>query len=138
MTEPTRSTFPESTRIRALGLIRFALLLGVLMFGAAVWWAHRQTPLPPNPALTPDGLRALVIVLGIVAIVVMSIMRVLGARSTDARRRATFGIIAWAAAEAPALAGGIYYFAFADPRWYAAGLIVLVASFVAVPIRPPS
>lgn len=127
----------EAERLRSLGLIRVALLLGVLMFGAVTWWQSRQAP-PAPTTLTPTELRGLVLGLAVVALITMIAVRVLLGRVREARRRGTLCIVAWAAGEAPALAGGVYYFAFHDPRWYVVGLFVLITSFVVVPLRPAS
>jgi hypothetical protein len=44
-------------------------------------------------------------------------------------------VIGWAAGELAALAGGVHYFLTNDPQWYGTGVLVLVASYVVLPIR---
>lgn len=136
MTEPEPRLPSDGERLRALGLVRFALLLGVLMFGAVTWWENRQALPQVGPALSEHALRVLVLALVAVAIVAMLVVRVLLARERSVRRRGALCLVAWTGGEAAALAGGVYYFVFHDPHWYAVGLIVLVASFVVVPLRP--
>ncbi|HEX6534651.1 MAG TPA: hypothetical protein VF041_08635 [Gemmatimonadaceae bacterium] len=133
--EPPAPT--EAELLRPLGLVRIALLLGVLMFGAVIWWNSRQAP-PAPTTLTPTALRGLVLGLAVVALITMIGVRVMLGRVRGARRRGTLCIVAWAAGEAAALAGGVYYFAFHDPQWYVVGLFVLITSFVVVPLRPAS
>lgn len=138
MTEPAPRPPTDAERLRTLGLIRVALLLGVLMFGGITWLENRQALPAVGPALSSHALRVLVIVLVAAAVAGMLVVRVLLAREANVRRRGALCIIAWAGGEAAALGGGVYYFVFHDPRWYAVGLLVLVASFVVVPLRPIS
>lgn len=136
MTNPRLISDDDAARVRALGLVRIALLLGILLFGALTYVVHRQSaPLPPTPgALAP--VRLMVMIVMAAALVGALVMRVQIARVRDAARRAPLQIITWAMGEAAALAGGVYYFVAGEPRWYLIGVLVLLASLVVVPLRP--
>ena len=129
MTSPQRG---ERTPAQ-LAIIRMSFLGGVLLFGAVIWFLHRQ------PGYVPDGSMArmrpvipmimLAFIAGIVGI------RIYLSRVTDPNQLGTFQLIAWAIGEAAALLGGVYYFNTDDPRFFMIGLFVMVASFIVVPLR---
>ena len=128
----TNPRIPDRTAAQA-GIIRMALLGGVLLFGGVVWFLHRQ------PGFIPDGsmaqMRPVVpfILLAFIAAIVA--VRFYLSRVTDEAQLRTFQLIGWALGEAAALFGGVYYFNTDDPRFYIMGLFVMLASFIIVPLR---
>ena len=119
-------------QVRAI--MRMSFLAGVLLFGAVVWFLHRQ------PGYVPDGsmeqLRPVVpfILLAFIAAIVAVRVFYL-ARVTDPAKLHTGQIMGWAIGEAAALFGGVYYFNTDDPRFYIMGLFVMLASFIVIPLR---
>ena len=134
MTGPARRPGPGPEA--SLALIRIAMLVGVLTFGGVIWYLHRQPAYAPAPPT--EGLQRLTraldyVMIGVVAALVA--LRVATGRTRDAARARSLTIIGWAAGELAALAGGVHYFLTNDPRWYGIGVLVLIASYVVLPIR---
>ena len=122
----------EQQRDAALFLVRVSLFLGVALFGGVSWFLHHQgAPLPPAvPGLVYVPMVA--VPAGFLGIVLVRMVR---SQRTDPRQRASLALIGWALGEAPALAGGVYYYMSGDPRWLFIGTFVLLASFLLLPIR---
>lgn len=126
-------TAPRQRPEAALAVIRIAMLSGVLVFGAVVWFLHRQPRAgPPAEGVAQMG-RALPIVFGAV-IAALVALRALTGRA-DAGRARALTVVGWAVGEFAALAGGAHYLLARDPQWYAVGVLILVASYVVLPIR---
>jgi hypothetical protein len=114
-----------------LALIRIALLTGVLTFGAVTWFLHRGGGwTPADPARVRVLLRTPGLILWALVIAAVAFLRVRWSRLADDSARAATSIIAWAAAESVALFGAAYYLLSGDPRWYTAGLFLLLVSFM--------
>jgi hypothetical protein len=122
--------------ILRVGMIRFAILLGVLLFGAVAWWMRdgRSATPPPNPDfLTGLGpFPALVMIAALAAVIALRVVR---GRTRDAAQRRKLAIVALAPGEAAALFGAVGYFLAGDSRWYLAGMFVLAAAVVLFPLR---
>ena len=58
--------------------------------------------------------------------------------NADAGRRGRLGIMAWVMAEMPALWGAVYYWASDDPKWFIAGVAMLLISFLLFPLKERS
>ncbi len=119
-----------------VALIRFAIILGVLVFGGVAWWMRDGSGAspPPNPSFFA-GLGifpALVVGAALAAVVVL---RLVWGRATDPVRRRMLSIVALAPAEAAALFGAVGYFLSGDSRWFLAGMFVLAATVVLFPLR---
>jgi hypothetical protein len=116
-----------------LGIVRMAMLGGVLLFGAVTWFLHRRPGYVPLGGM--DGLRPfLPLIMVIAALGVIGIRWYLSrVRSDETVRNAQLG--AWTLGETAALSGGVYYFTNDDPRYYIVGLFVMLASFIIVPLR---
>lgn len=129
MTNPP--TAESDTRV--LGLIRMSFLTAVLLFGAVVWFLHRQPGYVRDGSLEP--LRPVIpfILLGFVAGIIA--VRVYLSKVTDPAQLRSFRIIAWAIGEGAGLVGGVYYLNTDDPRFFIMGLFVQLASFIVVPLR---
>ncbi len=115
--------------------IRFAMLLGVLLFGGVVY-ASRLSP--DAPTLTPDRLRQLrTIGLGLWIIAVSG--GVLGLqryhRAESQAQRQTWSIIGWALGEMVAMFGAVVWFLGGSPVWYIPGLVFFLITFLVFPAR---
>ncbi|HSJ64418.1 MAG TPA: hypothetical protein VK922_11050 [Gemmatimonadaceae bacterium] len=121
---------PTST----LAVIRIALLVGVLMFGAVTYMVQRgDTWQAAGPDLL-DTLRVALLATWVVAVVLLLVLRARLTRLTEVAGRSVL-IIAWAVGEGAALFGGVYYFLSGNPEWFIIGLFVMLASFILFPIR---
>ena len=123
---------PERTSAQ-LGIIRMAFLMGVLLFGAVIWFLQRREGFVPDGGL--ERMRPVVPIIMLSFIAAIVGVRIYLSRVTDAAQIGTFQLIGWAIGEAAALFGGVYYFNTGDPRFYIIGLFVMLASFIVVPLR---
>lgn len=126
---------PPARRKRShLALVRVALLLSVLLFGAVTWFVRRDGTMAPPDRRTWEAVRVVAMVLwatAITGIIGLRLWANRARRDDDAR----IPVIAWSLAEAPALIGGVFWFV-TGQRWlWAAGLVVLVTSFILFPVR---
>ena len=133
--EPTPAAAPPPPSAAALAIIRLALLLGVLAFGAATTYIVNRGEWRPPRADSLNTLRTVGIVLWVLAIVGVAFLRFRGTRIARRAGAAAPSIIGWAIGEAIALFGGVHYFLTAQPAWYLNGVLFLVATFVMFPIR---
>jgi hypothetical protein len=128
MTSPRTPASGGSTR--SLGLIRAAILVGVLSFGAFSYATRESRELRPRPELhTP----LLVVWVFAIVVIVFCISRLRAVRDEGVRGQVS--LIGWAAAEGAALFGGAYYFFTGDAHWYGAGLLLMGMTFIAIPLR---
>lgn len=115
--------------------IRFAMLLGVLLFGGVVYFTRQAGS---APEVTPEQAGQLVWIgraLWAVA-VIGSIACFQAFQRTPARTAlATWSIIAWALGEMTALFGAVVWFLTGTPAWYVPGLLFLVITFLVFPAR---
>jgi len=121
--------------LNPLPLIRVAMLLGVLIFGGVTWYIRRsgaELTFDPNARATLLWVgRGTWVLAMLTCLTLYGISR--NAR-TEERRRAV-SLIGWAAGESVALFGGVVWFLTNNPEWYIAGLIFLVMTFLAFPVR---
>jgi hypothetical protein len=130
---PTPPASPSRDTAK-LGVIRVAMLAGVLSFGAVSWFVRRQGT---APASTVDpGLLGIAgsVIWGLAVLGILVLFLLLRNRETPARRSA-FSIIGWALGESVALFGGVYLFLIGDPKWFLAGLTALLLTFFIFPLR---
>jgi hypothetical protein len=114
------------------------ILLGIALFaGLAVWVWHSFGP-QTRPLALVGKLRVVGVMTWLYALVQIADMRFWHS-SVARKRRVTSGIpesvIAWLFGQMLACFGIVYYGITEDPRWYVAGLALLLATFVAFPIR---
>jgi hypothetical protein len=122
---------PRSATLR---IIRIALMSGVLVFGGIAYYLTQQQGGGLGPEMA-DTLQIVNIVLLVGAAVgIMTIQR-RHAAETDPAKRTTLNIIAWAMGEATALFGGVHFMLVGNPIPYLVGLVMMIASFIVVPIR---
>jgi hypothetical protein len=117
---------------RTLALIRIALLVGVLVFGAIVW--HLRRSADTSFAVDPRGLRiAGQAVWGLMTLGTLGLFLAAGRASPE--RRAAFSVIAWALGEATAVYGGLFWLLLGDRQWYLYGVACLLLTYFIFPIR---
>jgi hypothetical protein len=116
------------TRLR---IIRVALLVGVLGFGAVVWFLRRQG----SSADSSTNPQTLVTVGRIVwgAALLVCIVLFLRTKQGVAGRPGQLNIAAWAAGEATALFGGVVFLLTGVYSWYLMGVFFLGLTFLAFP-----
>ena len=117
-------------------LIRFALIMGVLMFGGVTLVIHRQSSWKPGtlPAIAGYALMAV----SIVAVAVARSMRSRVLREQDPQRRATLLLTGWTAGEAAGLLGGVLFLVTGQGQWYMLGLLAMLTNFALLPVRRPT
>lgn len=118
----------------SLAVIRIALLVGVLMFGAVTYYVQRGADWE---SAAPDVLNTLYTVMLaalVLAVVFLLVLRARLGRRSDAGDRSLL-VVAWAIGESSALFGGVYYFLSGNAQWFIIGLFVMLASFILFPIR---
>lgn len=123
---------PNANATRTLGIIRIALLVGVLVFGAVVWFLRRSDGTAFS--VDPRGLRlAGQAVWGAATLGTLALFLAAGRASPE--RRATFAVIAWALGESTAIYGGLFWMILGDPQWYLYGVACLLLTYFIFPIR---
>lgn len=123
---------PGGNATRTLGLIRIALLVGVLVFGGVVWYLRRTGDRAYG--VDPRGLRrAGQAVWGLATLGTLGLFLAAGRASPE--RRATFAVVAWALGESTAIYGGLFWMLLGDPQWYLYGVACLLLTYFIFPIR---
>jgi hypothetical protein len=115
------------------------ILFGIALFvGLVVWVWHSVGASAPQPGAFIQKLRVVGIMTWLYALVQLFDMRFWHS-AIARRRRASMGIpdslIAWLFGQMLAWFGIIYYAITEDIRWYVGGLVVLLLTFAAFPIR---
>ena len=117
---------------RTLGLIRIAMLVGVLVFGGVVWYLRRSGD--QSYTVNPRGLRvAGQAIWGLVTLGTLVLF--LTAARASPERRTTYSVMAWALGLATALYGGLFWLLLGDPQWYLYGGVCLLLTYFIFPIR---
>ncbi len=116
-----------------------AILFGIALFvGLVVWVWHSVGAGAPQPGAFVRKLRVVGIMTWLYALVQIVDMRFWHS-GIARRRRRSLGIpeslIAWLFGQMLAWFGIAYYGFTEDARWYVAGVVVLLLTFVAFPIR---
>ena len=123
-------TTPGSAR--TLGLIRIALLVGVIAFGGIIWYLRRagDTGYLVNPRSLRVAGQAVwaSMTLGTLALFLL-------AGRAQPERRGSFSVIAWALGEATAIYGGLFCLLLGDSQWYLYGVACLLLTYFIFPIR---
>jgi hypothetical protein len=119
-----------------LRVIRVVMLVGVLAFGAAIGVIHASGQRAPVDAAAAWSLRVAFLVLLVVDLPAIVALRLFQTRAADFQRKALFTVGAWAVAAGLALLGGVVFLLTARPTFYLFGTLVLLASFLMVPVPP--
>lgn len=124
---------PRSS-LSKLAAIRMAILLGVLMFGAAAWYQRRLPEWVAPEGMRMRPLRIAGMVIWGVAVAGIIAVRLKFSREVERGDSVRISIIAWALAELPALFGAVFYYITGDMTLFIAGVGALVVSFLLFPI----
>jgi hypothetical protein len=114
------------------------ILLGIALFAGLVVWVWHSLGPQPRPIELAGKLRVVGVMTWLYALVQITDMRFWHSSIAEKRRVASGipeSVIAWLFGQMLACFGIVYYGVTEDPRWYAAGLALLVVTFVAFPIR---
>jgi len=130
MTHPSGSSPNPETVAK---LIRLSMFMGPTLLGVVILFIHRQPGYEPVAAW--KGLQIMIGAAMLAGLVVIFVARTLTARAANANEAGARQLMGWAGGEFAALAGGVYYFLTNDPRLYIVGMIILLASFILVPLR---
>lgn len=124
----------QSTSPAPAHMIRAALLTGVLLFGAAVWYVNRSatTPRIDPSAATLFRFAFYPVLLGSIAGVY--IVHTMRSRAAGYEGRVSLTVVGWAVGEGAALFGGVIYLLTGDPLPYLAGLILFLGALLAIGI----
>jgi hypothetical protein len=120
------------TRVRAI------LLAVTLFFGLVVWVFHSVGAAHNPTPVFITKLRGVGVLTWLYALVQMADMRFYNSRFARRRRasmRIPDSLHGWLFGQMLASFGILYYGLTEDLRWYVAGLVILMLSFVAFPIR---
>lgn len=120
----------------ALRLVRLAMVVGTLGFGAVVWVLFRQNVMHPELTAPRARLyRDLAIAAWVAGSIGLGTVLLLRQRLTDELRDPTYAVIGWAIGEAVAIVGGVFYLLTDLAQFYVLGLIFFGAALLMVPVR---
>ncbi len=126
-------SLPRPLRLQ-LVIIRTAMLLGVLAFGAVTWFIQRSGA---TPILPPEPLTQLTYAfygIGALTLVGLLVLRLRLATATTGQQRVMY-LGGYAAAEVVAILGGAIWFVGGDRTWYILGLVLMTVAFQILPLR---
>jgi hypothetical protein len=114
------------------------ILLGIALFAGLVVYVWHSLGPQPHPLALAGKLRVVGGMTWLYALIQIADMRFWHSSIAEKRRVASGipeSVIAWLFGQMLACFGIVYYGVAEDPRWYAAGLVLLLATFAAFPIR---
>lgn len=117
-----------------LGIIRIALLAGVLLFGGVIAYLHATgaAPLAVESALGRPLFTILFFGMCIAAAVAIMVLRGAAERAAGTPRRAGTVIAAWAVGEGVAILGGVHWLLTGTPTLYVVGLLLFLVGLFTV------
>jgi len=114
------------------------ILLGIALFAGLVVWVWHSLGSQPRSSELAWKLRVVGVMTWLYALVQIADMRFWHSGVAE-RRRVTSGIpdsvTGWLFGQMLAFFGIVFYGLTEDVRWYAAGLVILLATFAIFPIR---
>ncbi|MEO6525841.1 MAG: hypothetical protein ABIP93_04385 [Gemmatimonadaceae bacterium] len=114
------------------------ILLGIALFAGLVVWVWHSLGAQPEPGRLASKLRVVGVMTWLYALVQIADIRFWHSRVAERRRAATGipdSVTAWLFGQMLACFGIVFYGLTEDIRWYAAGLVLLLGTFAAFPIR---
>jgi hypothetical protein len=130
------STNPPLTAT-ALKVIRAALLMGVLLFGAVIWYLHSTEAPAPVDADMARTLRLAFVIFAVSTVPLLLWVRTLQARAGAFDAAGRMAIVGWAIAEGVAILGAVIYLLTRDAMLFLAGTALLVAAYGVIPVPEP-
>jgi hypothetical protein len=134
MVDPSFSGRPGMTPA-SLRIVRYAMLMVVLLFGAFAYYQSTHTvplPVPGEDGADVPTLRWVGFALGAGVIVGIAVMRQLRERA-DVSARPTFGLIGSAMGESVAVFGAVIMLLGGDIAVYALGVLLFLATWTLLP-----
>lgn len=125
---PFANTLRQTTQ-----LIRAALIVGVLTFGAAILLVQRQPGWKPTSLPPAASYALLAYAIATIPIVMATRGRVMG--EPDPQRRVSFLVAGWAFGEGAGLFGGALFLLTGQSQWYLIGLAAMICVFGLLRIR---
>lgn len=125
---------PDPTRV-SLGLIRIALLAGVLAFGGAIWFVQSRAGWTPSASPHDRTLRHVLMAAWALGVLGVLACFVLLQAPRFQRRASVLAIVGSAMGELPALAGGVHYLLTGAREWYVWGVGAMLITYFVFPIR---
>jgi len=119
---------------QAQRIIRLAMLMGILMFGAVIYFLHSTRALG-EPSMDGESSPLALVAMGLVLVAAFSVFvfRRLIEQADDPARRFVLTLVALALCEASALAGGVLWMLSGSYLPYAAGVGVFVMALAWLP-----
>jgi hypothetical protein len=114
------------------------ILLGIALFAGLVVWVWHSPRSAATASRAVGKLRVVGVMTWLYALMQITDMRFWHSSTAEKRRLASGvpeSVIAWLFGADAACFGLVYYGVTEDPRWYAAGLALLLVTFAAFPIR---
>lgn len=116
-------------------LIRIALLSGVLLFGAVVFFVRRNgDPAPMLPGQAESLVWGARILWGVAIAGTFGVWQ-MRQRATTRSQVHQWSIIGYALGESVALFGGVVWYLTGTPGWYLPGVLFLAITFLVFPAR---
>lgn len=116
-------------------LIRVALLSGVLLFGAVVFFMRRSGDPLPNVPAQAESLAWIGRGLWMVASIGTFLLWRARQQAESVAKKQQWSIIGYAMGESVALFGGVVWYLTGTPVWYVPGVLFLAALFFVFPAR---
>ncbi len=123
--------------LKLLPLLRLAMIMTVLVTGGIIWYLFGDESTGADGTEMGADVRQhfnlyFLVLISIAALVVMFVRRKLE-QEADVQKKFAYVLVAWATAEGVALLGAIFNI-WGDATFFIAGLMVLLMTFMAVPI----
>jgi hypothetical protein len=124
---------PLSRAPQPIHIIRYALIAGVLLFGAVILFVHSL----PNwkPAALPSAVGYAQAACAVFGVLFARAMRGRVAAESDLQRRVSLLVTGWAVGEGAALFGGAIFFITGQSQWYLLGLLGMAGAFMSLRVR---
>lgn len=130
----TRRSASDPARV-SLGVVRIALLAGVLAFGGVIWLLQARTGWTPSASPHDRTLRHVLMAAWAIGILGVLACFILVQAPRFARRTNVLAIIGSAMGELPAVAGGAHYLLTGSREWYVWGVGAMLITYFVFPIR---
>jgi hypothetical protein len=124
---------PTRQALQPIQFIRFALIAGVLMFGAVILFVHTQPSW--RPVVLPRALGYAQAGCAVLGVLLARAMRGRVSAESNPQRQVSLLVTGWSLGEAAALFGGALFFITGESQWYLLGLVGLAGAFMSLPVR---
>jgi hypothetical protein len=123
---------PPTMTPAVLRLVRYAMLAGLLLFGAFAYYQSQHRVADPDSPTNLGALQTVGFGLCALAIVGIAVLRQVRERS-DPAAHGTLGLIGSALAEAAALFGAVFMVLGGSIPVYAIGLVIFISTWTLLP-----